>query len=596
AQLLVFDRDGRWWYPTSDGIARYPRVDRLEDLATQLPELFGVREGLTGRDVFRVFADSRGDIWIATLSAMGLTRWDHSTQTFAALGPEWPHAVAVAFTEDRAGTLWIGFSDSTLVRVRDGRPRTFRGGELPSGAFAALLVDARGNLWIASDRDGVARVEDPNADVLHVRRYPLAATQALTLVDDAAGNIYVGTNRGIDRIDPVSGSAAHFGIREGLPSEYVHCSLRDRDGTLWFGTKRGAVHMTPPPAEQLAAKAPPVYFEKIAVTNEPVPLIAGGERTPPSLVLEPNQHQLDIEFDAPSFAVGTAVRFQYRLDDGAWSAPTGDRFVHFAKLGAGSYHFEVRSVLANGAASTPAALSFMIKPPVWRRWWFLTLAGLILGAAGYALYRWRLAHALAVERVRTRIASDLHDELGANLSRIAILSEVASRRAGARDELVGPIGDIGRSARELVDVAADIVWSTDPRRDDLHSLIVRLRHFAGDVLEARGIAWSLEGPDDPARIKLTPDCRRHLYLIVKEAVHNVARHSSARNAWVTIRCHDRALHANIRDDGRGFDEATLARRGNGLDNMRTRAREAGGTLTITSLPDGGTEIRCELPA
>jgi signal transduction histidine kinase len=142
-------------------------------------------------------------------------------------------------------------------------------------------------------------------------------------------------------------------------------------------------------------------------------------------------------------------------------------------------------------------------------------------------------HLVAVERVRTRITTDLHDDLGAGLSRIAILSEVAARGGGARgvDEVVG---DIGKSARELVDVASDIVWSTDPARDDLGQLVVRLRGYAADVLEGQGIAWTLRAPPEPGALKLDPYQRRHLDLIMKEAIHNAAR-QPARPGW-TSRC------------------------------------------------------------
>jgi signal transduction histidine kinase len=147
---------------------------------------------------------------------------------------------------------------------------------------------------------------------------------------------------------------------------------------------------------------------------------------------------------------------------------------------------------------------------------------------------------------------------------------------------------IGTSARELLDAASDIVWSTDPRRDDLGSLIVRLRAFAADVLESRGIAWSLDAPPDPESIRLDPERRRHVYLVLKEAIHNAARHSSARKVEVTIRASGSGLTATVCDDGSGFDEQALPGTGNGLANMRARAAEAGGNLEIRH--DAGTEI------
>jgi signal transduction histidine kinase len=202
-------------------------------------------------------------------------------------------------------------------------------------------------------------------------------------------------------------------------------------------------------------------------------------------------------------------------------------------------------------------------------------------------------HLVAVERVRTRIATDLHDDLGAGLSRIAILSEVAARGGGARgvDEVVG---DIGKSARELVDVASDIVWSTDPARDDLGQLVVRLRRYAADVLEGQGIAWTLRAPPEPGALKLDPYQRRHLYLIMKEAIHNAARHAGATRVDVEVRRGGGALEAVIVDDGRGLDASTPAA-GHGLRNMRARAALVGGTLTIDAPAGGGTLVALRVP-
>jgi ligand-binding sensor domain-containing protein/two-component sensor histidine kinase len=597
-QTIAIDRDDRWWVPTAEGVAHYPRVARLEDLATTLPDFFRVRDGLPGRDIARLYEDHRGDVWIATMSRIGLVRWDRATDRIAPLAGRWPTALALAFAEDVTGALWIGYDDGQLVRVRDGAPERFGAAAgMPGDAVTALLVDRRGRLWLGWDGAGVARIEDPAAPHPAVTRFTtqtgLASDRVTTLVDDLRGRIYVGTSHGVDRIDPASGDLGHFDTADGLPNNYVTASLRGADGALWFGTKAGAgrlVEDTRP-----LVPPPPTYITQLRVTGAPRALAIGGDRDVGELALASDEDQLDIAFTSPAFAVGESLRFQYRLEDGAaWSPPVAEREVHFARLAPGRYQFSVRAVLGAGAVSPAARATFTIRPPLWQRWWFIGLAATVLGGLGHRLYRVRLAHLLAIERVRTRIATDLHDDLGSSLSRIAILSEVASRRAAASQGITAQIGDIGRSARELVDVASDIVWSTDPRRDDLRSLLVRLRSFASDVLEGRGIAWSMDAPADPERIKLGPERRRQLFLILKEAVHNAARHAQATRVAITITRGDGALSATVCDDGRGFDVAARSE-GNGLASMRARAVQAGGMLRVESTPTTGTSVIVRLP-
>jgi signal transduction histidine kinase/ligand-binding sensor domain-containing protein len=596
-QTALVDRDGRWWYPTGRGVARYPRVASLDELATTLPEMIAPSDGLPGRDVFRLYEDRAGDVWITTLSATGLVRWDRRTGKLVALGAGWPTAVASTFAEDAAGMLWIGYDDGTLVRVRRGAPEVLGARDrLPGAMISALLFDRAGRLWIATDGGGLVRLDDPGTAHPAVARYTtakgLATDQALALVDDLRGRIYVGTTRGIVRLDPATGEVAHFTTADGLPNGYIYAALRDPAGVLWFGTNGGLARLDvaspPPPA------AGQTVITTLAIAGRARPVAPSGERTIAGLELASGDDQLDISFTSPSFA-GEPLRFQYRLAGatGRWTTPAPARDVHFAKLAPGSFRFEVRAVLASGEAAPPAVVAFAVLPPMWQRWWFIAACALALALAVFAIHRWRLAHLLAVERVRTRIATDLHDDLGASLSRISILSEVASRRLAAREDVDSQVGDIGRSARELVDVAADIVWSTDPRRDDLGSLVVRLRGFAGELLEARGIAWALVAPPDLHRIRLDPDCRRHLYLILKEAINNAARHSGATRVSVALAVDGRALVATVEDDGSGLADAPA--RGNGLANMRTRAADAGGSVVITSAPGAGTAIELRLP-
>jgi signal transduction histidine kinase len=237
---------------------------------------------------------------------------------------------------------------------------------------------------------------------------------------------------------------------------------------------------------------------------------------------------------------------------------------------------------------------------VWQRWWFVTLAALALFALAYAGYRYRVARLLELERVRTRIATDLHDDIGASLSRIAILSEVCKRQVdGAGREVLPLLSEIADSVRTLINSMRDIVWAINPRHDDLLGVVSRVRQFASGLLEPRNIQWDFRTAAGIEKIKLDPDERRHLLLFFKEAVTNAARHAQCRSLSISLAAERQRLVAEVRDDGRGFErpapDAAEAPRGHGLRNMEGRADELRAQLTIESRRGQGTLLRLAIP-
>jgi signal transduction histidine kinase len=263
----------------------------------------------------------------------------------------------------------------------------------------------------------------------------------------------------------------------------------------------------------------------------------------------------------------------------------------------------VRAINGEGTPAAEAAiLQFRILPPIWQRWWFVSLTAAAIFAGGYAVHRRRLAGALELEHVRTRIAADLHDDIGSSLSRIAIQSEVARRRLDAAENGAGPLLlHIAETARGLVDTMSDIVWSIDPRRDDLATVVARVREFAGEMLDGSGVRWDFSGPSEGRRVPVSPDHRRQLLLILKEAITNIARHSGCSTASITLNVDDYGIRADIRDDGRGLPTNVEGGSGEGhvegygLRSMRARAASIGGVLDIKSVPGEGTWLRLKVP-
>jgi signal transduction histidine kinase len=505
----------------------------------------------------------------------------------------------MSFAEDATGAVWIGFQRGGLARYRDGRTDFFTDRDgLPRGSVRALHLDGAGRLWIATSRGGVARVDAPGEPkprfVTFGRARGLASENAASLAADRWGRIYVGTERGLDRIDPATGNVQHFTADDGLAPGLIESSFRDRSGRLWFGSSEGLSLLEP---VREGPKSPPaVRITRVTLDGVRQPLPPLGE----SLVSLPKAAReaapLAIDFGGIDFSPGGRLRYQHRLEgvDRDWSEPSDQRSVVLARLPGGTYRFRVRAIANDGTAGTTAAeVRFAMLPPLWKRPGVLLLLAGAVASLAWAFHRNRLRSALAVERVRMRVATDLHDDIGADLSEIAILSELAGGKGEHEPAML--LREIGERARGLVDSMSDIVWSTDPGKDDLGSVVQRIRHFAANALESRGIVWSLEAPDRLEDRSLDPERRRQVFLIVKEALANVARHASCTRASVRILAAPEEISLEVEDDGVGFDASASSPKGRGLANMRARAFAMGGTFQAESRPSGGTRILVRVP-
>jgi signal transduction histidine kinase/ligand-binding sensor domain-containing protein len=607
-QLVVEDHKGEWWFATREGVARFAKAARPHDLAGRAPiKWYRRRDGLANDVIMRLFEDSRGDIWISVVgegSRNGLSRWRRTTDTLEHFSnqpnlPDLNIYFPTAFEEDRAGNIWIGFSgDGGVARFSDGRfdPLNARG--LFTAAVRNIFRDSNGHMWICSLR-GLVRVEDPGAAapafVAYTTANGLSSNEASAIVEDLKGRLYIGTAHGIDRLDTESGRFKRYSTRDGLTIGEISGAVRDRHGHLWFGQLSGASRLVPPPDP--TPTPPPILITGLEVGGELHNVGPLGETVLPRLELGSRRNQLRVEYVALGFGPGEDLRYQYRLEGGLgeWSAPTSQRSVNFANLAPGSYRFEVRAISADGIISDqPATLEFGIAPPLWQRWWFIVLAAAAAAATLYGAYRVRLQRAVEIATVRTRIATDLHDDIGSNLTKIAILSEVARRQLGATGEANERLSAIARISRESVASMSDVVWAINPKRDTLRDTMRRMRQHAEDVFAGRGVPLDFHAPEGDDRLHMPLDVRREFFLIFKEALNNAVRHSKCRTLRVDVQVNESGLHLRVADDGIGFDTSSEAA-GNGMASMRRRAERIDATLDVISAPGHGTAVLLSVP-
>ena len=623
-QQVIEDHLGEWWFATGAGLVRFTGIRQVDELAAAIPTLYTTRDGLAQDSINRLFEDSRGDIWIASLipGREVLTRWDRASgrfQKYSEADGLRPFNAPTSFCQQPNDVLFVTLRDGGIARYDGTGFRILSAADgLPAGNIGGAITDRAGRLWYWST-SGVYRIDD--LDAPRLQPITIATPRHLNvgivgaMVEDAEGNLFMSTGQGIAQIDRASiavGSATPrianiYTTSDGLAANEVNGAYADHAGRLWFSTTQGLSYYEPEARRNVAAPQVRIAGWRVAGVDQAVSL--AGEDSLSGLELAPGRTQLEIAFFGISFATGDTLSFEYRLvgagDD--WSAPSPLRSVMFSNLAPGTYAFEVRAVSAGGARSPrPARAVFGVLPPIWRRWWFVTLAalGVLSGMTAFERYRtatqWQISRAreerlTELERVRRRIAADLHDEIGSSLTQISILSEVARQQgAGVLPELHHPLAMIATASRELVDAMSDIVWAIDPAKDHLADLTRRMRRLAADTFTATNTTLHLNFPAGDQEIKLGANVRREVFLIFKEAVNNIVKHSACTEVGITLVIDVHVLRLALHDNGRGFDPL-MPNEGHGLTSLRSRAAALGGALTVTSSPGAGTAVTLHLP-
>lgn len=591
------DHLGDWWFATGEGLFRFAAVDRVAQLAGARPKaIYTVRDGLPGNILVELFEDSRGDVWISSMgpgNEDGVSRWNRATGRIESFerAPGLPaHPAVSSFVEDGSGTLWLALYHGGVARYRNGTFETFTEKDGAGGFLTQLFRDSDGRLWIGTTR-GLVRIDQPDAAKPHFTRFTakdgLSSNFINALVEDTDHRLYAATGRGIDRLETDSGGGIarihYYTTADGFVPGELELALRDRYGAIWFSSQLGISQLTL--SSERPRTPPPVLVTALTVGGAPVPISEVGQASVAGLRL---QHQpLRIDFVGLGHAPGEVLRYQYKLEgaDKDWSAPGPDRSVLYGSLPDGAYRFLVRAVASEGTVSTaPATVEFRIMPPFWRAWWFVLGCAAIVAAIAAGLHQYRLRQLLAVANLRTRIATDLHDDIGASLSQIAVLSEVAQYQAPPDKR--GQLNEIAGIAREVIDSMNDIVWAINPEHDRVGNLVFRMRRFATDLLGGRGVELQFRSTVSDLDEKISADTRRQVYLIFKEALNNIARHSGATTVEVDLDRVGEELVLRVSDNGRGFDPEQKYE-GRGLENTRRRAAALGAKVDWRSSPGGG---------
>lgn len=521
-------------------------------------------------------------------------------------------------------------------------------------SFGQLYCDKDGILWIGGDaglvvlntKTGKAKsyVQDPG------NLNSLSSNSIYCFYDDGKGNIWIGTTWGLDRFDKKTEQFVWYTIKDGLPSNDVIGILSDENGNLWLSTEKGICKFTPPSTENtrpvcrvynksdglpgdafgsvikgddgtfyftcnagiVAFKpdelkdnpyVPPVLINDFSVFNKSV---VPGDSTSilklpvdetKEIRLSYKQNVFAFTFTALNYIHPEKNKFAYKLEgfDNAWIYSDATRhFANYTNIDPGEYTFKVKASNNDGVWNDEGtSVKLLITPPYWQTLWFRMLCILAGGIILYAIWYSRMQKLRDIGRIRNKIASDLHDDLGATLSSISIMSELVNQQVKYQSPQTSSLLEkIGSSSRNMIESVNDMVWAINPKNDSFEKTITRMRTFAFEILSAKDIAFHFDFDKNLLHSNLKMELRRNFYLVFKEAVNNIAKYSGAANAFVMIWNRDTTLKMTIRDDGNGFMVNTV-KTGNGLLNMRQRADVMKAYFNLESVPGKGTTIQLE---
>lgn len=571
-------------------------------------EPFNPGAGFPPRFIRSLYEDADGSLWIGTLLDGVFSYNGREVKSYSPAGGL-SHPDVRTILRDRTGAMWFGTGGGGLTRLKDGRMRVFTVAQgLPSEFIRVLFEDEEGILWVGT-AGGLACRQ-------HTRFLALKESAGLPdsvisqIFKDERGTLWLGSNRGIFRAsarelaevagrgqgkanfliytkaDGLSGGECNSGSQPG--------GCRTRDGRLWFPTLRG-VTVADPRNLKPNPRPPRVVIEAV---------IADGITLPAAepLVVPAGCQRLEIQYTGLSFSAPRRVRFRHRLVglDADWVDAGTQRLAVYNHVPPGNHEFQVTAANSDGVWNTTGTtLGLVITPAWWRTWWFLSITTLT-GAGFFAwLIRWGTLHRIrlrmeqleqqnALARERSRIAADMHDELGSRLTRIGLEGELARREAAQPERVLQHLDKMTIQSREVARALDEIVWTVSPQNDTLDRLAGYIVHYVEEFFEASQIRCRLEVPTALPTLPLSAERRHNFFLAFKEALNNVAKHSGATQVRVALGVREAWVELTVSDNGRGFDHASAT--GHGLLNMRERLAVTAGEFALSSSLGIGTTV------
>ena len=599
------DKFGNIWIGTYNGGLN--RIDKSGQKIDVFKNESEDSNSLSANQVLDIYVESERTIWVATFGG-GLNKlsFDDNSSGVPKFkvykhNPSDPNSLSddrvYIIFKDSKNNFLVGTYGGGLNRFHDEIekfevifPATQKSREALNVKVISLLEASDNSIWIGTSGSGLNKL-----DILTMSVQNFSLAQGLNsavvygILEDNESNLWLSTDAGIFLFDTEKNRFTQFGIDDGVQSMEFSggAYFKDKDGIMYFGGING-FNFFNPDSIKINQYVPPVVISSIKVLD----IRVKGE--PDELILSHNQNFITIEFSALDFSIPKQNKYSYILQgvQDSWITTDGlRRIATYTNLPPGEFTFLVKGTNEDGIWNeTPASIKIIITPPFWQTWWFVTLVVIIIVLLIYYIGTVRIKSQLEIEKLKLKIASDLHDNIGAGLTEIAILSEVTERSEGHSSSVVKKeLQKIGETARQLVDSMSDIVWVVNPQRDSLYDLIVKLKDSYNEFFGSIGISFQVNNIEKSDDIKLPMEYKQNLLLMFKEAINNAIKHSSCKRIILGASYKNDTIEIILKDDGKGFDSNKL-KFGNGIKNMENRANKIKGKLHWETEIGKGTTI------
>lgn len=588
---ILRDKEGNLWIGGTGGTnANLDQFDETGNRFIHFPVT----------SVRTIYEDREGELWLGLLdeqnTGVNLVRMDRRRRIVARLSA--PGNGVWCIFEDRDGYLWLGGQYNYLNRFnkKTGRFINFRAKAddstaLGSNAVRAIFQDDSSTMWFGTWGSGLYSYdEQTNRFSPFLEQDGLANNYVKSILPDDHGNLWVATEKGLSRFDPRTRRFKNFTAEDGLQGDrFLSGScFKTKDGRMYFGGTQG-LNVFHPDSIRDNPNIPPVVITAFKVFDKQMPLPQSAEAAN-VVELTYNQDFFSFEFVALDYTAPHKNQYAYMLEgfDKNWVTAGTRRYAAYTGVAPGKYVFRVRGSNSDGIWNTEGvALRIVIAPPFWGTWWFIILALLSALVMLYLAYRYRVNQLLAIERLRARIAGDLHDDVGTDLSSIVLATQSIERRLPSTSNQRDEVRQIGSIALRTQEMMRDIVWVLSSRNDTINDLILKMREATKRILGTTTVTF--KAPDIPLPEKMALDFKRTIFLFYKECLNNIVKHASASGVEIEVRSVGRGFVLTIADNGKGYNPNSHSS-GLGLKSLRARAEQINGELYIWSEPGKGTKI------
>ncbi len=613
ARALLVDRGGIVWL---GGTGR--GVDRIADKSITN---FTTTQGLAGNAIMHITKDSKDALWFACYDG-GASKLDKDGFTNYTREKGLSSNKVFTAVEDNMHRVWFGTDGGGLCLLFNNQMQVISEKEgLPSNTVTTVLEDHAHRIWIGTIGGGICRM-DGDKLYAYSKKNGLSDNNVWSIIEDNYHRLWVGTDRGLNLLQPLDSvqyRITSFGLQDGLRSIdfNLHSAVIDNENRCWWGTGKGLVSLnldiplrfdTPRSLRLLELQVneqTPDYRgldaeqqEKIQVKN-----VVPFSNIPANPTFAYDQNHLTLHFTATDWTYENKIKYSYRLIglDNHWSMASEETKADYRNLKHGHYVFELRAIGASQEWTKPIQYAFSIQPAWWQTWWFKTTialcAALLLLFISKQIYLSKLRRQrnlmekqLAVQMERQRISAEMHDDIGAGLSGVRLLTEITRQKLGDAPA-TNDIDKIHQSLGEISSKMKEVIWSLNAEHDHLSNLVYFIQKQVRTMLENYPCELSISIPELIPDIEIGGQARRNIYLAVKEAIHNIIKHAGANRVNLKIACEE-TLAITISDNGKGLMNGVIDQ-GNGLNNMRNRMAQLQGKFT--SINNNGLTIIFEIP-